>query len=202
MSKSEKEKKKKAANAKGGNIRHYNQKQLRKAEFIKPPNTLKAKVGSGGLSENILSKAQELLENNSVDFLPLAEMYLSSLMKGIELARDAEEGDDRESLIAAMLYPAMQLKANGGMFHYPLVSQISNRLVHFLEVIEEADLDAVEIVLAFHTTIRAIVLGKITGDGGRHGQELFDALDEACLRYFERFPYVAEDKRMDYEDKF
>ena len=184
------------------NIAHYNQKQRRKAEFITPPNTLKAKVGSGGISDNILHKAQELLKNNAVDFMPLAEMYLSSLMKGIERARDAEDGDDKESLISAMLYPAMQLKANGGIFHYTLVSQISNRLVHFLEVIEEAAIDAVEIVLAFHTTIRAVVLGRITGDGGDHGKELFEALDEACLRYFERFPYTADAMREDFEGKF
>ena len=65
-------------------IQHYNQTPKRRAEFIKPLNTLKQKVGSGGLSEDILNKAQALLENNTVDFLPLAEMYLEGLMKGIE----------------------------------------------------------------------------------------------------------------------
>ena len=59
---------------------HFDQVPRRKAEFIKPPNILKAKVGSGGLSEDILNKAQLLLENNTVDFQPLAEIYLNSLM--------------------------------------------------------------------------------------------------------------------------
>ncbi|MCB9991834.1 MAG: hypothetical protein H6867_10805 [Rhodospirillales bacterium] len=167
---------------------HFNQERKRKAEYIKPPNTLKAKVGSGGLSEQILQKAQALLENNSVDFQPLAEMYLSSLMRGIEIATDPNTESDTESLISGMLYPSMQLKANGGMFHYPLVTNIADRLVQFLEVIEEPDIDAVEIVLAFHTTIRAVIIGKITGTGGRHGDELMGALNEACTRYFERYP--------------
>ena len=148
---------------------------------------MKAKVGTGGLSEDILNKAQELLENNTVDFLPLGEMYLDTLMKGIENAKNAHPDDDPEQLITAMLYPAMQLKANGGMFHYPLVTQIADKLIQFLEVIDEADIEAVEIVMAFHTTIRAVILGRITGDGGRHGSELIDALDKACMRYFERF---------------
>ncbi|GJL84719.1 MAG: hypothetical protein DHS20C02_04940 [Micavibrio sp.] len=165
---------------------HYNQKRKRKAEFIKPINTLKAKVGSGGLSEDILNRAQELLENNTVDFQPLAEIYLAALMKGIEQAKEAEAASDKEYTISTMLYPGMQLKANGGMFHYPLVSQMADKLIQFLEVIDEADIEAVEIVLAFHTTIRAVVLGKIKGDGGTHGQNLLKALNDACMRYFEK----------------
>ena len=181
---------------------HFNQEKRRDAEFIKPPNTLKAKVGSGGISEEILEKAQALLENNSVDFQPLAEMYLSSLMRGIETANTQTQQQEIETLIAGMLYPAMQLKANGGMFHYPLVTSISDKLVQFLEVIEEPDIDAVEIVLAFHTTIRAVVLGKITGDGGSHGQDLIDALDQACLRYFERYPENRTDRPQEYNVEF
>lgn len=163
--------------------RHYNQTPKRNVEFINPPNLLKQKVGSGGLSDDILEKAQALLENNTVDFLPLAEMYLNTMMKGINLAKESD-GQDQEYVIASMLYPGMQLKANGGMFHYPLVTKIADKLIQFLEVIDEADIEAVEIVLAFHTTIRAVVLGKITGTGGKHGDELMKALDDACTRYF------------------
>lgn len=169
---------------------HYNQPQRRKAEFIRPPNTLKAKVGSGGLSEEILAKAQALLENHAVDFMPLAEIYLNNLMKGIEKAQESGSNSEMESIIASMLYPAMQLKANGGMFHYPLITIIADKLIQFLEVIEMADLEAIEIVLAFHTTMRAIVLGKITGHGGDHGKDLIVALDEACTRYFDRKPKI------------
>jgi hypothetical protein len=193
--------KSKAAQKPAASPNHYNQKPLRKAEFIKPPNTLKAKVGSGGLNDNILDKAQLLLEHNSVDFLPLAELYLTSLSKGIEAAKYAKESDDAESIINGMLYPAMQLKANGGMFHYTLVTQIANRLVHFLEVIEKADMPAIEIVYAFHTTIRAVILGKITGDGGDHGNELFHALDEACMKYFEKLP-KQQQEREDFDHNF
>lgn len=180
---------------------HYRQQQRRKAEFIRPPNTLKAKVGSGGLSDDILAKAQALLENNSVDFMPLAEMYLSSLMKGIDYARSHQEYADSEALISGMIYPSMQLKANGGMFHYPLVTKVADKLVQFLEVITQADEDALEIVMAFHTTIRAIVMGRVAGDGGRHGRELMDALESACLRYFDRRPQKA-DLQNNYDTEF
>lgn len=182
---------------------HYNQTPRRKAEFIKPPNTLKAKVGSGGLSDDILNKAQALLENNTVDFSPLGEMYLSNLMRGIEKASDMDKGDDTEQIISLMIYPAMQLKANGSMFHYPLVTSVADKLVQYLEVIIEPDDDAVEIVMAFHTTLRAIIMGRITGDGGRHGQELLNALVAACQRYFDRYGHNINDKtENNYQDNF
>ena len=182
---------------------HFNREPKRKAEYVRPPNTLKAKVGSGGLSDQILEKAQALLENNSVNFQPLAEMYLASLMRGIETATNPDtHNDDAESLIAGMLYPAMQLKANGGMFHYQLITRIADCLVQFLEVIEEPDIDAVEIVLAFHTTIRAVIVGKISGTGGRHGDELMGALNEACTRYFERYPENNTKTPQDYGVEF
>ena len=182
--------------------RHFQQQRRRKGEFIMPPNTLKAKVGSGGLSDEILIKAQELLENNTVDFQPLAEMYLNALMNGINSARDAEKDSDPEPLIAGMLYPAMQLKANGGMFHYALITITADKLVQFLEVIIKPDADALELVLAFHTTVRAIIMGRIQGEGGRYGKELLDALDSACLRYFDRYPYNRSGEKQDFNTAF
>lgn len=173
---------------------HYNRHPRRKAEFTKPPNLLKVKVGNGGLSEEILNKAQALLENNSVDFRPLGEMYLDALSKGIEQARTPPSNMDNESIIAAMLYPTMQLKANGGMFHYPLVTNISDRLIQFLEVIEDVDNEALEIILAFHTTIRAVLVGQVQGTGGKRGAELINALIDACFRYFEKHPDNRDNK--------
>ncbi|MDB5491125.1 MAG: hypothetical protein JWO78_974 [Micavibrio sp.] len=180
---------------------HFNQTPRRKAEFIRPPNTLKAKVGSGGLSEEILNKAQTLLENNAAEFGPLADLYFTSLMRGVEMARLDQAPDDNENVIAHIIYPAMQLKANGGMFHYQLVTRAADKLIQFLEVIEKPDEEALEIVVAFLTTIRAIVNSKITGDGGRHGRDLIDALNHACMRYFEKHPGQRKDIDFDYIHK-
>lgn len=175
------------------NAQHYNRTPVRKAEFIRPPNTLKQKVGKGGLSDDILDKAQKLLEENTVDFEPLANMYMTSLSNGIEMAKGFAPSDDIEEIIATMLYPAMQLKANGGMFNYPLVTRIADKLIQFLEVIVEPEIEAVEIVLAFHTTLTAVVQGKVKGDGGKNGDELLQALTDACMRYFEKHPETLND---------
>jgi hypothetical protein len=169
-------------------VTHFNQKPRRKAEFITPANTLRTKVGYGGLGDEILIKAQAVLEHNTVDFQPLAEMYLASMMRGIEYAGNHPAGVDNETLIAGMLYPAEQLKSTGGIFRYPLVTRISDKLLQFLEVIAKPDEDAIEIVLAFHTTIRAVLMGRVGGTGGKYGDALMRALEDACLRYFAHYP--------------
>jgi hypothetical protein len=169
-------------------MNQFNRTALRKAEFIKPPNLLKAKVGGGGLGDDILDKAQKLLAENTVDFQPLGEMYLESLARGMQDARENLADPDHERLIPGMLYPGMQLKANGGMFHYPLVTTIADTLIQFLEVIERVDEEVLEIVQGYHTTLRAVIHGRIKGDGGQRGQELYKALISACERYFEKHP--------------
>ena len=68
------------------------------------------------------------------------------------------------------------------------VTTIGDKLVQFSEVIERPDIEALEIVQAFHTTIRAVLLGKIQGSGGRYGLELIQAPDDACFRYFMKYP--------------
>lgn len=171
-------------------MQHFNRTPRRRAEFIKPPNVLKEKVGSGGLSEAILDKAQKLLEDNVHDFQPLGILYLESLGKSIDGAKEWDNPADTENIITKMLYPAMQLKANGGMFRYQLVTEIADKLVQFLEVLEEPDIEAMEIIMAFHTSLRAVVHGKIMGDGGADGLELLSALEMACNRYFDRHPSV------------
>lgn len=170
-------------------LRHFAQKPRRQAEFIRPPTELKEKVGTGGLGNTILAKAQEMLEHNSIDFSPLAEMYLNTLSKAIENARGIiPVRDHHETAITIMIYPAMQLKANGGMFKFPIVTMLADKMVQFLEVIDTIDTDVVDLVEAFIITIRAVLASKIHDNKHPQGQELLSALDGACRRYFTRHP--------------
>ena len=158
------------------------QKKVRNAELLIPPNRLKAKIGSGGIDENVLVKAQELLESNTVDFKPIALMLVDVLHETIS---DAKAGTvTGEKAIEAMLFPAMHLKAQGGMFHYPLISEIANILVNFLETVIFVDKDVLDIVVAHKMSMNAVIGSQIKGDGGKVGRELRDALLDACSRYY------------------
>jgi len=167
---------------KGGGQEFMDQKKVRNAELLIPPNQLKAKIGSGGIDETVLVKAQELLESNTIDFKPIALMLVDLLHESIS---DAKAGTvTGEKAVEGMLYPAMQLKAQGGMFHYPLISEIANILVNFLETVVFVDKDMIDIVVAHKMSMNAVIASQIKGDGGKVGRELRDALLDACARYY------------------
>ncbi len=167
--------------------KHYNQKPRRSAEFINVPNILKAKVGSGGLNDKIIERAQDLLESHAKEFTPLAEIYLSRMKEGIDNAKAKEiNADNLEELIKNIILPCVQLKSNGAMFNYPLVTTIAGKFVQFMEVVDRLDKPTLDIATAFYATIKIVVAGKINGDGGVQGKALVDELNNVCLRYFEK----------------
>lgn len=156
------------------------------ADIITPPNKLKEAVGSGGLDMGVLHKAQSAMDTTaaSVDFKPQALPILHTLKHAYESARSGHTSGP--AAIEAMIHPAMQLKAQGGMFKYALITEVCNTLVNFLETVERIDTDMLDIVDAHAKAINLIVTNEMNGDGGAKGRELRDALLGACNRYYRR----------------
>lgn len=155
-----------------------------KAKFITPPNRLKARVGSGGIDEKKIEAAQTAIEKADIDFLPMAQKFLE---QWIEATNEISSSPDKfQESIERLIYPVMQIKANGGMFRYNLLSNVADIALQFLEEIETFDADVLKVVRAHENAVRVILANKMTGDGGRQGQELINELDKACQRYFKK----------------
>jgi hypothetical protein len=156
-----------------------------KPRFIKPANVLKQKVGHGGIDEKLLEKSQHFIENNGLDFAPYAEQYLKNLTAAIKELKvgkfTLDEAKDK------LVQPVMQLKANGGMFKYRLVSDIADIALQFIESVAEINDDTIEVLKAHQKTLSIIIQNKLQGDGGREGYALVKELDQACKRYFSRY---------------
>ena len=150
--------------------------------MVVPPNRLKEKVGSGGFDEKVVVKAQDQIKNNTVDFRPIAAELMVQLRKAVADTRSGSiQGD---AALREIMAPAMQLKAQGSMFHYPLVSEISNILVNFLETVTNVDADVIEIIVAHKSSINAVLSGQIgEEDKAKVGKELCSALHATCERY-------------------
>ena len=158
------------------------QKSAMAAEMVVPPNRLKEKVGSGGFDEKAVVKAQDQIKNNTVDFQPIAAELMAQLTKAV--ANTMSGSIKGDTALREIMAPAMQLKAQGTMFHYPLVSEISNILVNFLETVTEVDADVIEIITAHKASITAALSGKIREqDRAKVGKELCSALLDTCERY-------------------
>jgi hypothetical protein len=156
-------------------------KAEKKARMIKASTLLQAKVGLGPLDEKVLNRCQDVMDNNKVDFAPLAREYLATLGDVIDQARAGELNRDRA--MHAITEPVMQLKAHASMFRYTLVGDLANIMMSFLESITEIDSNVIDIVDAHHKTLKTIISKKLEGDGGRSGETLKSELNDAIRRY-------------------
>lgn len=152
------------------------------AQIIEPDKSLQAKAGTGKLDEEIIARGQSVIDNNKVDFLPLAREYSNELNRAIILA-DQDETKSKLS-IDNLIFPIMQLKANGLVFKYDLISELSAIIMDFVENLQELDDYAIQIIRAYHTTLTHIINQEMEGSGGENGDHLFEELGGACSRYY------------------
>lgn len=149
---------------------------------IKASRLLQAKVGIGPVDEKKIARSQKLIDENDVDFKPLAQEYLDELDRAIRAAREGK--GDSKALIDGLIPPVMQIKANASIFGYALIGSLANVMLNFLETIDAIDKDVIEIVEAHQKTLNLIIANGMKGAGGAFGKELTTELKEACKRYF------------------
>ena len=154
-----------------------------KGKLVKPENNLKKKVGNGGFDAKTLSAAQHMIENNTVDFRPQARELSDELGVALSAARAAQDASD-PSIMGNLMYPVMQLKAQGGLFHYPLISEISHIIIDFLENIPGLDEIVMDITDAYRKAINAIVTAQLKDGNSGNGKDLRNELDRVCNRYY------------------
>jgi hypothetical protein len=164
---------------------HFNQGKKRDIEFIKIPNKLRQKVGSGGLDQKILERAQSVIDNNSFDFTPDAQRHLTAIREGLRLIQTQRHRFDADALIATIAEPSIQLRANGAIFGYPMVTRVSDLFIRFLETLSGLDDDSLEVINGFNAALNAVIVGQIR-QGNEDSEKLYEALEQACDRYFEK----------------
>jgi hypothetical protein len=165
-------------------------KQKKEVRFYDPPNVLREKVGTGGFDPVMLERAEEFIDQHQVDFTPTANDILKRLNKAISKAKKAPKAD--KEIVDSISGPIMELKANGSMFHYALVSEIASVILNFLENVEELNEDGFDIIDVHQKTLEAILASGLTGDGGREGRALAQELYQACQRYKKKYRIVLD----------
>ena len=154
-----------------------------KTKLIKPQNTLKKKVGHGGFRSSDLIKAQAAIENNKIDFKPIARDLLKELS---EILSSIDSGQVKPSdSLGVIMYPLMQLRAQGSLFHYPSITHISDIVVDFLDSVAVIDSDILEILTAYQKAANAVLSFEIKDASSKVGQDLCDELKAVCQRYKE-----------------
>lgn len=158
----------------------------RKPIYITPPNRMKQKVGSGGIPEHVLERGQRYLESNPIDFSPYALDFMKRLQVICKAGREGKSGEAAPSL-REITQIIMQLKANGSMFHYQLLSMISDVLLRFMENVKTVDADFLDIMEVYMHILKVVIDKRLTGNGGTEGYALTDELNRACERYNHKY---------------
>lgn len=160
------------------------QQQKKKATYYNPPNRLREKVGVGGIDPLVLEEAEEYIAKNKMDILPYAEQMLHEINTVIS---DCRAGViSRKQAKERIVPPIMELKANGRMFRYALVSEIAGVILDFLESISDINDDAMDVVVVHQQSLNAIINNKLSGEGGKEGRALAEELYAACRRYYKK----------------
>ena len=149
----------------------------------------KASGGSGGGGGKV---SAELMELAAAEFAKMSEDYpdwvtgyIKSLYKAhrgaAEVAPDLRAKPFRE--INAI---AHEMKGQGGTFGYPLITIFGKSLYDFTEGTAKRDDNHLEIVKAHIDAMKAVIGGRIEGDGGTVGNELREALKVAIDKHLRK----------------
>ena len=157
----------------------------KKPLFTMPRNILKEKVGEGGIPAFLIRRCQEYLESNPVDFTPHAVRHLEQLKDiGAQISKGSLDEDTAKTRIVNIV---MQLKSNGSMFHYQLISMISDVMLRYLEQVDRLNEDFLDILAMYNKILESILTKRLNGNGGREGYALTQELHNACLRYYAKY---------------
>jgi len=125
-----------------------------KARIINVKSTLKEKVGHGGFKQEDILNAQDELDNNQIDFMPMAKKLIGLLNEAITEA-EKKTGNDLK-ILGDIVFPIQQLKSQGSMFGCPVYTDMSVDILRFLEDIKTIDNNILKILSSFYRALQTI----------------------------------------------
>ena len=152
------------------------------AQVIRPPNTLRLKVGGGfgGIDANAIAKAEEALKAMSAQF----GQWLQDEIVKLDAAQVAirEKGFTPETA-EGLYFRAHDLKGLGSTYQYPLVTRLAGSLCKLLDNPGKR-MEAPVVLLDAHIdAIKAVVRDQIQTDDHPVGRALAETLEAEVAAY-------------------
>ena len=152
------------------------------AQVIRPPNTLRLKVGGGfgGIDANAIAKAEAALKAMSSQF----GQWLQDEITKLDAAQAAIRAKGLNAATAEELYfRAHDLKGLGSTYQYPLVTRLAGSLCKLLDEPGKRA-EAPQALLDAHIdAIRAVVRDEIQTDDHPTGRILAETLEAKVSAY-------------------
>ena len=152
------------------------------AQVIRPPNTLRLKVGGGfgGIDANAIAKAEAALKAMSSQF----GQWLQDEITKLDAAQAGIRAKGLNAETAEELYfRAHDLKGLGSTYQYPLVTRLAGSLCKLLDEPGKRA-EAPQALLDAHIdAIRAVVRDEIQTDDHPTGRILAETLEAKVSAY-------------------
>ena len=146
------------------------------AQVIRPPNTLRMKVGGGfgGIDAGAIAKAEEALKAMSAQF---GQWLLDEIVKLDKAQTDIRTLGYNVATAEALYFRAHDLKGLGTTYQYPLVTRLAGSLCKMMD--DPAKRMAAPTVLldAHIDAIKAVVRDEIQTDDHPVGKILAETLE-------------------------
>jgi len=156
-----------------------------KPQMIQPPDTLSAKVtvSENGVDLEALEKAEELIAGMQDSYLEWVEEDLKRLTDLFARLESASDDDARRAVLQDLFSVSHDVKGQGGSFDYPLMTAVGNSLCRYIEKLEGPVKGSHVAVVKVHIdTMRLIIKDRMSGDGGKVGDNLLRGLDAAVAK--------------------
>ena len=146
------------------------------AQVIRPPNTLRLKVGGGfgGLDASAIAKAEEALKAMSSQF---GQWLQDEIVKLDKAQADIRAEGYNATTAEALYFRAHDLKGLGTTYQYPLVTRLAGSLCKLLDDPEKRMAAPPSLVDAHVDAIKAVVRDQIQTDDHPTGRILADTLE-------------------------
>lgn len=155
--------------------------------FYRFKNRLKEKTaglapGKTTISSDALEAAEQALTKMSEDYPDWVSGLIVKLQE--QHGRCVDTPEKRHEFFEEINHIAHDMKGQGGTFGYPLITKFADSLYGFT-VKRPGDItdNQIELVKSHVDSMRAVIRGRVSGDGGEIGAELSKSLEEAIAKY-------------------
>jgi len=154
-----------------------------KVEIINPPNAVKAKVkvgGPGAVDATTLAKAEQAIAAMSDRYLDWVQDDIAKIDKAY--ADLAAASEDHQEELDRVFQVSHDMKGQGGSFGYDLVTAIANQLCRMIEKMDGSGRSELEAIRVHIDAIKLVISQRITGDGGKIGDQIMAGLEKVVQK--------------------
>jgi hypothetical protein len=153
------------------------------AQVIRPPNTLRLKVGGGfgGIDAGAIAKAEEALKAMSAQF---GQWLQDEIVKLDKAQADIRAQGYNAQTAEALYFRAHDLKGLGTTYQYPLVTRLAGSLCKMMDDPAKRMAAPMLLIDAHIDAIKAVVRDQIQTDDHPTGKVLAETLEAKVAQHY------------------